>query len=449
MIQTYRDPQSGKIVTETGEQILNLDDYGRRVRAGEISGQPKDISLMPKVIRTPDGGIGTKTSIADKLSNVDRFKSNTQFLEAAKEIIRRKSEIQQPISEAKTYWRTLQRDTSPFGGMRDANLEIPGMFTDARLRELSPAEQASVQASRDAAASAHLQGINEEEQYRGKRAEDMVQAMSDLLAEKDKIAESYGATKGVQATDGGYFAIFPDLATGEKARRDLLLGTRYQSLSADNAMKVWSGGVSTTPTAQDKVGFNVSGLGKRYLNDKGYTYQKLVSLGAPAISKPFSSFTEDEWAQLESAWKRAEGWKEGTTLGQDKGIEHVTWTEAAVRGLAAKLPGMDSTTLWNTKTDSELDALSKEASGDIIQQVISKLKPAALLRIGLTQDNAREILTLKQMGMSDEEIKTMMGELNLNPKILDELNSLLTSQENSSDILALFASMASMQAPGE
>jgi hypothetical protein len=502
MIQTYKDSKSGKIYTESGEYIPNLEEYSRRVRGGEISGQPKDISEMPKVIRTSDGGVGTLTT---NLSNIGKLQSNTAFLQSAKDIIARKQSIQQPLSEAKTYWRTLQKDTSPFGGERDANLQIPGMFTDERMRELSPADQASVRASRDAAASAHLQGIQEEEKYREGTLADTITAMKDLLAEKDKIsqdaidsesraldiikkkqdlglpvddatykaagldstngktggtiswrynnpgnikygefAKSLGATKGAEATDGGYFAIFPDLATGEKARKQLLLGRTYTGLSPEQAMKVWSGGVSTTPTAQDKTGFNVSGLGKRYFNDKGYTYDKLVSLGAPAVSKPFSSFTPEEWTQLESAWKTAEGWKEGTTLGKPSTVEHVTWTEAAARALAAKIPGKSSTELWNNYSDAELDELAKGAAGDIVSQVVSKIKPAALLRIGLTQNDAKEILTLKQMQLSDDEIKASMTELGLDPKVLDELNKILTSQENTSDIFALFSLLGAM-----
>lgn len=97
-------------------------------------------------------------------------------------------------------------------------------------------------------------------------------------------------------------------------------------------------------------------------NGKGYTYDKLVQLGAPAVSKPFSKFTEEEWAQLEAAWKQAEGWKEGTILSQPNTVEHVTWTEAAARALAAKIPGKSSTELWNNYTDAELDELAKGAA---------------------------------------------------------------------------------------
>lgn len=33
MLQTYRDPTSGKIFTEKGEHIASLQDYQARVRA--------------------------------------------------------------------------------------------------------------------------------------------------------------------------------------------------------------------------------------------------------------------------------------------------------------------------------------------------------------------------------------------------------------------------------
>jgi hypothetical protein len=482
-IKTYKTPDN-KIYTEGGEWIRDLGDYQAKVRAG-VYQTSIPVNSLPSATRTPDGGIQYKneSSLTSKFSNLDKLNSNTGFLQTAKDIIQRKSQIQQPLSEAKAYWRTIQRDTTPFGGLRDKALEVPGMFTDERMRELSPSEQASVQAARDAAASAHIQGITEEEEYRGTREEDMITAMKDLLEEKDKIAKeainseeqkldiikkktelglpvsdsdykaagldatsgrvggtiswrynnpgnikfgnfaaSYGATKGAEASDGGSFAIFPDLATGEQARKDLLLGKTYASLDPDTAMLKWSGGLTN---------------GKP--NGKGYTYQKLVKLGAPSISKPFSQFTDEEWSQLQTAWNKAEGWKEGTIVGQDQGIKHVTWTESAVRALAAKIPNIDSTQLWNNYTDAQLDEMAKGASGDVVEQIITKIKPAAFLRIGITQSDARELLTMKQMGLTDIEIKEAMTGLNLDPKILDELNKLLTTQENSSDIFALFS----------
>jgi hypothetical protein len=54
------------------------------------------------------------------------------------------------------------------------------------------------------------------------------------------FSKRYGATPGRNATDGGVFANFPDVATGLKAKQDLLLGKSYRNLSVDQAMKRWS-----------------------------------------------------------------------------------------------------------------------------------------------------------------------------------------------------------------
>jgi hypothetical protein len=189
MLKTYRDPTTGKIITETGEHIKSLADYEAKVAAGQISGKPEDISKMPSIIRTADGGIASKSGLAESVLNLGSLKSNTAFLTAAQDIIKRKATIQQPLSEMKAYWRTLQKDMSPFGGMRDEALEMPGVFKDERMRELSPGDQASIRTARDAAASSHLQGIREEEEYRLTREEDILNLMTDLLSEKEQKEE--------------------------------------------------------------------------------------------------------------------------------------------------------------------------------------------------------------------------------------------------------------------
>lgn len=55
-----------------------------------------------------------------------------------------------------------------------------------------------------------------------------------------RYAEQFGATAGRGATDGGVFAVFPDIDTGLKAQRQLLLGKNYRQLSVDKAMRRWS-----------------------------------------------------------------------------------------------------------------------------------------------------------------------------------------------------------------
>lgn len=343
MIKTFRDHKTGKIFTEQGEHISDFNEYGRRVRAGEISGTPEDVSKMPNNIRTPDGGIGTK------LAGIDKFKNQTRFLDAVKDIVRRKQRIQQPLTEQKAYWRTLQRDTTPFGGERAPEAQLPGQFTDKRFREMSPADQASVRASRYGATQAHLQGIREEEEYRGTRVEDIISSMTDLLAEKDKLADNelanaqkalniikskkeqgipitqqdyksvgvtstdgktggsvswrhnnpgnikfgnfakkYGATKGQAGTDGGSFAIFPDVETGKEAIADLLRSRNYIGLSVDSAMKRWS--------------------------NKGYGLD-VWGDSEMAQSTIMKNLSDNQISDLIEHMIQREGWKEGTILG--------------------------------------------------------------------------------------------------------------------------------------
>lgn len=54
------------------------------------------------------------------------------------------------------------------------------------------------------------------------------------------FAAGYGATPGRRATDGGVFAVFPDVNVGLKAQRDLFKGKNYRGLSVDQAMRRWS-----------------------------------------------------------------------------------------------------------------------------------------------------------------------------------------------------------------
>lgn len=55
-----------------------------------------------------------------------------------------------------------------------------------------------------------------------------------------KFAQTFGATEGKRATDGGTFAVFPDIETGLKAQRELLTSKNYRNLTVDAAMKRWS-----------------------------------------------------------------------------------------------------------------------------------------------------------------------------------------------------------------
>lgn len=73
-----------------------------------------------------------------------------------------------------------------------------------------------------------------------------------------KFAQSLGAQPGRPATDGGIFAVFPNLETGLAAQRRLLTSANYRNLTVNAAMKRWSnsgyGGEIYPSIANKRVG---------------------------------------------------------------------------------------------------------------------------------------------------------------------------------------------------
>jgi hypothetical protein len=110
--------------------------------------------------------------------------NQADFIETARNIIRKKLDQNSDIQGQRDYWRSLIRDTSPFGGARDAADQTAGRFTDTDLRLLSPEQQSSIRAARMGAAQAHLQGLSEEERFRGSRMDDVISTLSDFYKEK-------------------------------------------------------------------------------------------------------------------------------------------------------------------------------------------------------------------------------------------------------------------------
>jgi hypothetical protein len=70
------------------------------------------------------------------------------------------------LTDASNVWTGIQRSVGAFGAPQDPNMPSTGQFTDKDFQLMSPADQASVRLSRDAAAQAHLQGISQERTYR-------------------------------------------------------------------------------------------------------------------------------------------------------------------------------------------------------------------------------------------------------------------------------------------
>lgn len=131
------------------------------------------------------------------------WSSWNKMMTELEKLIKRKQEILQPTTQEEAYWRSKIKDTTPFGSVRDNvfyETSPTWNFTDKNLRELSPAEQASVRASRDAAAEAHLNKIASERKYIWEQASDTIKSLTDsinakLELEAEKIKAAAAAAK--------------------------------------------------------------------------------------------------------------------------------------------------------------------------------------------------------------------------------------------------------------
>jgi len=390
------------------------------------------------------------------------YKEKQKFLDYTKGLLQKAQGENKDIQAAKNYWRARESD--------------PMTFTDERLQLLDPTTQQNLREKSYATAKAQLYGLGEEEKYRGQRVEDVVgsieKAQKAKTAETDAeiargnksmndikdlyslgiqptddqfnaagiptingrtggtaswrnnnpgnikfgdFAKKYGAVQGTKATDGGYFAYFPDETTGAKARQDLLQTSRYTNLPLDYAMKVYSGGVSTKPTREDSSGFMVEGLGKRYISNNGYDYAKLITLGAPAVNKPLSEFTESELAMLESAQRKAEGWTEGTILSPGAKDTGIKITDDAKKKIM-KLAGITNADVQAAGGFSADDWMLMETAG----------KEAVM------SNATASINDMKSKGTSPEKTKAAIVRLYGDLLDADEINSLMTTAGSTS-----------------
>ena len=382
------------------------------------------------------------TPTTNTTSKLGAYKSNQKFLDLVKQAIQKKQGMNKDIQSSRYYWRTQQRD--------------PMTFTNESLQLATPAQQQSLREKRYATAGAHLQGLTEEEKYRGGRLDDVLAELETTrkgeadAVNNDEISEgrrldqllkkkSLGSNPTISDIEGSYisddgnrvgnktggtlswrnnnsgnlkysdwqkeygaikdpnsaFAVFPDEKSARSAYKALLTSPTgiYSGLTSDEAMLKWSSDYSGDPRA--------------------YDYQKLVTLGAPAVSKDLSKFTDDEWNKLFEAQRKAEGWTVGTTLDSTT-LQHDTWTEAATRALALKT-GISSTELWGKYTDEELDAKALEAGTDLIAEMIGGLKANEILSTSIKDKTALEyILRLKyELDATDAEIEEFMKEMGM------------------------------------
>ena len=384
-IQTYRDRLTWKIVaydpvTNT-EKYLWPQEYKDKVSSWLVSGKPLDASLSPyRTGQQPNTSTwGSTPSWLGSLDKMSRLKA------AANELILMANNRNKDLTDAWQYWRRMGWDPSAFW-TQDASIPATQQ-TPESYRLLSPSQQASIRSAREAAASAWLRSVEDERLSRERTAWTSLGNLVDMYQETNRREESdrnYNLQRDTQAraiinaklemgiplTEEDYktlwttasvsesgaktdwsiswrnnnpgnlkfrpwqeeygakkdpnsaYAVFPNEQAAKQAYKDLLTsereGAAYKWLTPNQAMLKWSSDYPWDPRA--------------------YDYNKLVTLWAPAVSKPFSKFTDEEWEQLFEAQKRAEWWQEGT---------FISWK------------------WWNTYTDTQLRTLAKKADIDL------------------------------------------------------------------------------------
>lgn len=81
-----------------------------------------------------------------------------------------------------------------------------------------------------------------------------------------EFARKHGAVKGEPATDGGYFAKFPDVQTGLKAMKGLLQTKNYKNLTVEQAVKRWTNQAGYSVDFNNIKGKKISELNSEELN---------------------------------------------------------------------------------------------------------------------------------------------------------------------------------------
>lgn len=124
-------------------------------------------------------------------SSLNDWKNSSRMLEDLQKYIKRKEEILQPTTEEEAMWRWMIKDTTPFWATRDNTFyeTVPrwASFDNKNFRELSPEDQSSVRASRDAAAEAHLKWIANEREYIWENSASAIKSLATSINEKIEL----------------------------------------------------------------------------------------------------------------------------------------------------------------------------------------------------------------------------------------------------------------------
>jgi len=386
---------------ETGRDDLFESGTNRHIGPNEFSqgGFTED----KPVVSEPTRRTTENASQAYADSPLKDFKSRKKVLDLLKEAVRRKQNYNKDISSGRQYWRTVQADQQS--------------FVDPRIQLLSPAEQRNLRNYTQATASARLRGLSDEEKYRGDRMEDILGGVRDIQKGKLDQAKEDRYTRndafdnlgkyddlGLDPTDKMYreagidvtngrtggsiswrnnnpgnlkysdwqkeygaikdgnsaFAVFKTTKDAEDAYKALLTSKRpgavYAGLTPNEAMWKWSGG------------------GKD--SSPSYTYDDLVKLGAPAVSKPFSKFTEPEWRKFFDAQKQREGWDDsghevrGAKKDEDATVMNATELKSLIN--ATGIPGSELKSLYPTyQQQKDAFEMAKTMTGEDISEELN------------------------------------------------------------------------------
>jgi hypothetical protein len=159
-----------------------------------------------------------------------------------------------------------------------------------------------------------------------------------------------GVDSGIQASDGGTFAMFPDYTAGRTAQINLLQNSAYSPLTVDAAMKRWSN------------------------NGYGADIVKGVIDG----NRIMSTLTDTERNTLADAMQKREGWTAGTTAQAPAKSTKFT-------------PEFYNSTLGQKVLDNEMQAKAKFEANPIVKDYI------------LVQDNLDSMKKIVETGAKGPE----------------------------------------------
>ena len=327
-LKTFRDPRTGKISSYDSstqkEEYLWPSAYQSWVSSWALSWSPEDISKLPEYKRTW-AGVSQKSKI--DLADPESFNKLRSAI--------------YDISKMKT-WDDIKNQEELFGSVyRDPSSfwtqTFGSEFTqDKRFQEMSPSDQASIRWARQAAAYSQLsslwqeksareeitdnvfsqledvRNINEDEakaqqkltDSQNKELSDFEKEWSSIIWDKKKWSVSwrnnnpwnlkfdpweamYWAAKDPDSA----FAVFPTIDDAYDTYKHILTSDTNSYAWLDNDEKMWRwswSGEDTTPS---------------------YTYNDLVKLWAPAVSKSFTNYTDEEWQQTFDAMQEIEYWE--------------------------------------------------------------------------------------------------------------------------------------------